>query len=156
MVTILPKVRTDAVDILKREHRTFAKQFQALFAAHSARRRDELITRICSELKIHFAIEEDIFFPAFIYATQDTLTRCVAHIHRESAKSLIDEIEKLDPVDAEFLARARALSRMISHHSNEAEKPNGIFDEARTSDMDWARIGIALLQRQPALKKYAD
>jgi len=152
----VPRIRVDAVEILKREHRTFARQFQALFAAHSAHRRRELATQLCNELKIHFALEEDIFFPAFVYATQDTLTRCVAFIHHESAKSLIEEIEGLDPVDSEFLGRAHALSRMISHHSNEAERPNGIFDEARTADMDWTRVGTALLERKQALERYAD
>jgi hypothetical protein len=149
----VPKAAVDAIEILKGEHRRLAEQFREFFSSRAESRRHDLITEICDDLKLHIAVEGDIFYPAYLCATQDSLTHFVAFVNHESAKKLIEEIENADPADEEFSTKVYALSRMVAHHSNEAEKPNGMFEEAQMSRMDRNAIGRALLMRKLELSE---
>ena len=57
---------TDAIALLKADHRQVATWFKQYEHTRSADRKQALATRICSALKIHTEIEEEIFYPAFL------------------------------------------------------------------------------------------
>jgi hypothetical protein len=99
-------------------------------------------------LKAHTTIEEEIFYPAFLEATEDKSIHHEAEVEHEGAKKLIDEIEAAGPDDDYFDARISVLSEMINHHVNEEEKRGGMFAKARSSDMDLESLGEQLKQRK--------
>src|SRR3546814_3798648 len=58
---------------------------------------------VCSsDLKAHTIIEEEIFYPAFLEATDDKDIHHEAEVEHEGAKHLIGEIEAAGPDDDYF------------------------------------------------------
>jgi hypothetical protein len=142
----------DAIALLKADHREVEGWFKQFKATKSEAQRGKLAEKICEALKIHTTIEEEIFYPAFLAATQDRDMHHEAEVEHEGAKRLIAEIEATHPGDDYYEARVSVLSEMIKHHVKEEEQPGGMFAEARKSDMDLDDIGEQLQQRKAQLK----
>lgn len=140
--------RDDAIALLKADHREVERLFGEFGGARSADRKSELATRICSALRVHTAIEEEIFYPAFLEATEETEIHHEAEIEHEGAKRLIDEIESTGPDDDHFEARVTVLREMIRHHVKEEEQRNGMFSKAQSSEMDLRSLGRQLEERK--------
>jgi len=142
----------DAVALLKADHRQVAEWFAEFEKARTASRRQTLSTNICSALKVHTTIEEEIFYPAFLAATENLSLHHEAVVEHDSAKKLIAEIEAMSPTDDYFVAKMTVLSEMIKHHVKEEEQAGGMFAQARKSDMDLLVIGEELASRKQALE----
>ena len=146
----------DAVALLKADHRQVEEWFGQFEETESADRKQELATNICNALTVHATIEEEIFYPAFLEATDDTDMHHEAEIEHEGAKRLIAEIEASSPDDEYFGSKVKVLSEMIKHHVNEEEQPEGMFAEARDSDMDLAALGEQMAARKAELESSTD
>jgi hypothetical protein len=102
-------------------------------------------------LRAHTTIEEEIFYPAFLEATDDKDLHHEAAVEHDGAKKLIAEIEAATPDDEYFDARVTVLSEMIKHHVKEEEQRGGMFAEARDSNMDLDELGRQLQQRKATI-----
>jgi hemerythrin superfamily protein len=142
----------DAIALLKADHRQVEEWFEQFQKARTDDRKQELATRICNALKAHTTIEEEIFYPAFLEATEDDDTHHEAIVEHSGAKKLIAEIEKSSPADEYFDAKLKVLSEQIKHHVKEEEQPGGMFAEARKSDMDLDALGEQLAARKSELE----
>ncbi|HTK73427.1 MAG TPA: hemerythrin domain-containing protein, partial [Croceibacterium sp.] len=68
----MPKEQfTDAIMLLKNDHRTVEDLFSKFQKASGKDRKWQLAQQICNELKIHAMIEEEIFYPACQSAVED-------------------------------------------------------------------------------------
>ncbi|MET0984151.1 MAG: hemerythrin domain-containing protein [Steroidobacteraceae bacterium] len=143
----------DAVTLLKGDHREVEGWFQEFEKARSDKRKVDLATRICTALKVHTQIEEEIFYPAFIEATQDEDMHHEAVVEHDGAKKLIAQIEASGPDDDYYDAKVKVLSEMIKHHVKEEEQRGGMFAEAKQSDMDLQALGERMSERKAALMK---
>jgi hypothetical protein len=141
----------DAISLLKADHREVEGWFEQFEKARSDDRKLELANKICTALKVHTLIEHEIFYPAFLEATQEEDIHHEAEIEHESAKKLIAEIEGSGPQDEYYDARVTVLSEMVKHHVNEEEKRDGMFAKARKSDMDLVALGEQLATRKQEL-----
>jgi len=148
--------RDDAIALLKADHREVERMFSEFESARSHDRKSDLATRICSALRVHTTIEEEIFYPAYLEATRDTEIHHEAEIEHEGAKRLIDEIESTGPDDDHFEARISVLQEMIRHHVKEEERSSGMFSKARASGMDLRALGRQLEERKLELKGESD
>jgi hypothetical protein len=142
----------DAIALLKADHRQVEKWFAEFKRARASNRKARLAGQICNALKVHTTIEEEIFYPAFLAATQDQDMHHEAEVEHVGAKRLIRTIEETDPEDDYFAARVKVLSEMIKHHVKEEEKPGGMFSEARKSAMDLDELGARLKARKSQLE----
>jgi hemerythrin superfamily protein len=142
----------DAIALLKADHRQVEEWFEQFKKARTEDRKQELATNICEALKVHTTIEEEIFYPAFLEATDDTDLHHEAEVEHNGAKKLIAEIEASGPDDDYFDAKVNVLSEMIKHHVKEEEQPGGMFAEARKSDMDLDALGEQLAARKSELE----
>ncbi len=142
---------TDAVSLLKADHHKVKQWFEQFQNAQSADRKQALVGKICKALKVHTQIEEEIFYPAFRQATGDDDMFHEALIEHQGAKNLIAEIESSDISDEFYCSKVKVLSEMIKHHVREEEKPDGMFAEAKKSDLDLRRIGRLLAERKAQL-----
>ena len=138
----------DAISLLMADHKEVKGWFSEFEKSRSEARKQELAQKICTALKAHTTIEEEIFYPAFLEATGDKDIHHEAEVEHDGAKKLIDEIESAGPDDDYFDARVSVLSEMINHHVNEEEKRGGMFAKARSSDMDLDSLGEQLKQRK--------
>jgi hypothetical protein len=141
----------DAIALLKADHRTVAGWFKAYEVSRSGTRKAKLAQQICSALKVHTQIEEEIFYPAFIAATGDKPMHHEAVVEHAGAKALIAQIEASGPWEDYFDAKIKVLSEQIKHHVKEEEQPGGMFAEARKSDMDLVVIGRKMVARKKEL-----
>lgn len=145
------KSRKDAIAVLKADHREVEGWFAQFGKTRSTERKQGLAARICSALRVHTTIEEEIFYPAFLQATADKDLHHEAEVEHAGAKKLIAEIEDCRPDDEYFDAKVTVLSEMIKHHVKEEEQPGGMFAEARKADMDLGVLGARLLARKKEL-----
>jgi hemerythrin superfamily protein len=141
----------DAIAILKADHRQVEEWFSQ-FAHASKARKQQLADRICEALTVHTLIEEEIFYPAFLDATEDKGTHHEAVVEHAAAKRLIEEIRGMSAADDYFDAKVTVLCEMIKHHVKEEEQPGGMFAEARKSDMDLHELGEQLQARKKQLQ----
>jgi hypothetical protein len=150
-----PGAGKDAIKLLKADHRQVEGWFSQVQKAKKPERKQELAEKICKALKVHTKIEEEIFYPAFLAATQDTDMHHEAEVEHAGAKRLIGEIEAMGPDDEYYDAKLKVLSEMIKHHVKEEEQPGGMFAEARKSDMDLDDLGQRMTARKKELESQA-
>ena len=147
---------TDAIALLKADHRTVEELFASFEKASGDGRKEKIARQICTELKIHTMIEEEIFYPAFEgKIEQDILDE--AYVEHDGAKVLINEIEARSPDDEFYDAKVKVLQEEIEHHVKEEEKQHGnIFQQARAADVDLEALGERMAARKAELKKQAE
>ncbi len=126
--------------------------FSKFDKATAASRKQQLASNICDALTVHTTIEEEIFYPAFLEATEDKDLHHEAVVEHDGAKKLIAQIRDMSPDDDYFDAKVTVLSEMIKHHVKEEEQPGGMFAEARKSEMDLSALGEQLLARKRELQ----
>jgi len=143
----------DAIALLKADHRQVEQWFEEFCKSRSDQKKADLAKRICEALTIHTTIEEEIFYPAFIEATDEKDLHHEAEVEHAGAKTLIAQIEKSGPQDDYFDAKVTVLSEMIKHHVKEEEQRDGMFAKARASDMDLEALGERMQERQAELQK---
>ena len=143
----------DAIALLKADHRQVEDWFGQFEKTEDGDRKQELAEQICTALKVHTIIEEEIFYPAFLEATDETDIHHEAEVEHEGAKKLIAEIEQITSEDEYFDPKVKVLSEMIKHHVKEEEKSGGMFSKARESDMDLDALGERLAARKAELEE---
>lgn len=143
--------REDAIGLLKADHREVEGYFEAFEKARSDDRKQQLAEKICRALTVHTTIEEEIFYPAFLEATEEEDLHHEAAVEHDGAKKLIAEIESSGPDDDYYDAKVTVLSEMIKHHVNEEEKRDGLFAKSRQSEMDLEALGEQLAARKAEL-----
>ena len=147
--------RSDAISVLKADHRQVEEWFSQFKKSKISSKKQQLASAICEALIAHATIEEEIFYPAFLAATEDRDLHHQAVVEHDGAKKLIAQIRDMSPDDDYFDAKVTVLSEMIKHHVKEEEQPGGMFAEANKSDMDLRGLGEQLLARKKELTSQA-
>lgn len=146
---------TDAIALLKADHRKVEDLFEEFEKASDKRRKRALAEEICTELKIHTAIEEEIFYPAFRGRIEEA-TLNEAYVEHDGAKVLINDIVAASAGDDFFEAKVKVLSEEIEHHVKEEERPSdGMFAQCRDTDVDLVALRDALMARKEELMAQA-
>jgi len=142
----------DAIALLKADHRAVEELFDKFDATDSKTKQKSLATEICTELVIHTTIEEEIFYPALKGKIDDDLLE-ESYVEHDGAKLLIGQILAGEPGDDFYQAKVTVLSEEIAHHVEEEERPKeGMFAQARDSDLDLVALGAAMAARKEELK----
>lgn len=139
---------TDAVKLLKQDHREVEDLFETFEKARSKDRKTELAKKICDALRVHMQVEEEIFYPACRgIVDDDQLDEGV--VEHDSARKLIAEIEKMAPGDDLYDAKMTVLSEQVDHHVEEEE--DEVFPTVKKSDLDLVSIGEQMRRRKAEL-----
>ena len=141
----------DAVALLKADHRKVAGLFEKFEAAKGAASKRKLVEEICTELCVHTAIEEEIFYPACKGEVEkDVLDE--AYVEHDGAKALLAELIEGSPSDAFYDAKVHVLSEMIEHHVEEEEKRSeGLFAQAKAAGLPVDDLGVRMQARKDKL-----
>lgn len=141
---------TDAIALLKADHRTVEALFEKFESARDDRKQ-ALAQQICNELKIHTTIEEEIFYPALKGKIEEE-TYTEAYVEHDAAKLLINDIMASSPEDDFFDAKVKVLSEEIKHHVHEEEaRSEGMFAQAREAGLDMVALRDEMLARKMEL-----
>ena len=146
---------TDAIALLKADHRTVEDLFEK-FESASEGKKQAIAEQICNELKIHSMIEEELFYPAFRGKIEDD-TLNEAYVEHDGAKVLINDIMSGTGDDDFYDAKVKVLSEEIKHHVKEEEmREEGMFAQCRETDVDLVALRDALMARKQELMAQAE
>ena len=147
---------TDAIALLKADHRAVEELFSSFENARGQERKQRLAEEICTELKIHAMIEEEIFYPAFRGKIEDD-TLDEAYVEHDGAKLLINDI-MAGGADEEFYdAKVKVLQEQIEHHVEEEEmRGEGMFAQCRETDVDLVALRDQMAARKADLTQQAE
>jgi hemerythrin superfamily protein len=143
----------DALELLTGDHnevRGLVKDFES---AGGDAAKAAVAARIIALLKVHTAIEEEIFYPAVreeAAKAEDLVIEGVEEHH--VVKVLIGEIEALDPSDEAWEAKVTVMTENVDHHAGEEE--DEMFPKVRESlgDVRLEELGAQLARRRAELQ----
>lgn len=145
------KTTVDAIDLLKQDHdkveRAF-KQFEKM-DRHDADACRRLIRSVCEDLKVHTALEEEVFYPALRQAIDDQNLLNEAAVEHETAKMLIEQLDNMAADDPSYYATFTVLGEYVRHHVKEEQ--GEMFPEAKKSKLDLAALGERMRSRKDEL-----
>jgi hemerythrin-like domain-containing protein len=144
-----PTDAPDAITLLVADHREAADLFDRYEAAGDDAEKGALASQICLALKVHTQIEEELFYPPARDETGDADLLDEAVVEHMGVKTLIAQIEAMQPGQPLYDAKVKVLSEQVRHHVEEEESE--LFPEAREAGLDLAAIGLALAARKAEL-----
>jgi hypothetical protein len=148
--------KQDATQLLTQDHREVEALFAKFEKASGDGAKERIARQICTELKIHSMIEEEIFYPALRGKIEDD-DLDEAMVEHDGAKVLINDIEAGEPDDQFYDAKVKVLQEEIEHHVREEEKMHGnMFQQARATDVDLDALGEQMAARKAELKQLAE
>ena len=141
----------DGLKLLASDHRNVEDLFARFEKASGTSTKEKLVKEICTELKIHSQIEEEIYYPEIRgKVEEDALDE--AYVEHDSAKLLINELEAAEPDEAFYDAKVKVLQELIEHHVKEEEKErDNLFQQTRAADIDLEALGERLAARKAEL-----
>jgi hemerythrin-like domain-containing protein len=151
----VPKSRTktmlDAIDLLKQDHDKVEKAFKDF---EKADRQDpeacrQLIETVCDDLKVHTALEEEIFYPAVREAIEDQDLLNEAAVEHETARMLIEQLENMGSDDPNYFATFTVLGEYVRHHVKEEQ--GEMFPAAKKARLDLESLGERMRARKREL-----
>ena len=146
----MPKTKTptDAIALLKADHRKVEELFEKFQSAKGSERKAALAKQICTELMIHATIEEEIFYPACKDAVEEDQMN-QAYVEHDGAKVMIAELLGSGPDQQFYDAKMTVLSEEIKHHVKEEERRGeGVFAQAREAGLDMEALGERMAARK--------
>ena len=145
----------NAIKMLKDDHDAVKKLLGELerTTERGVKTREELFTRIKSDLTVHEIIEEEIFYPALKEHPRAKEIVLEAYEEHNVVDTLMGEISALPFDDEKWGAKAKVMKENIEHHIEEEEgemfrKARQVFDEAELED-----LGRRMEQRRKAASR---
>jgi hemerythrin-like domain-containing protein len=116
---------TDAIVLLKNEHREIRKAFRAFEKAgeRAYATKGRLVDRIIELLTIHTYIENEVMYPGvrnLLPEVEDDILESYEEHH--VADVLVLELSMMKPDDERFTAKTTVLIENVEHHMDEEEK----------------------------------
>lgn len=143
--------KSDAIALLIDDHKKVKKLFKDFEKVKEGNVEDkvELVQKTLMELKVHTAIEEEIFYPAVRAAIDDDDLMNEAEVEHDSAKDLIGQIESMEPEDPMYDARFTVLGEYVNHHVEEEQEE--MFAKVKKAKLDLTALGNEMLTRKQSL-----
>jgi hypothetical protein len=146
----------NAIAMLRQQHRQIQQQFARYEQEMSESQWGVAVRDALTTLKMHMEVEEEVFYPAYLDATDDQERHHDAMVEHEAAKKLIEDIEYSDPADEYFEAMMRLLFKIVRAHISEEEAPGGMFDTARRAGIDLKKLAKSMAAKQAELEETAE
>ena len=130
--------RNEIVDMLKDDHQRAKKSFRRFGKLDARRDADEcrqLVEQTCAELKVHTALEEELFYPALRSLLKEADLIDEAEVEHATAKQLIARLEGMQPDDEKYSAIFTVLGEYVNHHIKEEETE--MFPKVGRAKGDW-------------------
>ena len=130
----------NAIQLLKDDHKKVRGLLAELVAttARGTKKRSQLLAKIAEELRVHVAIEEEIFYPAFKAAGEksddDQMYFEALEEHRAAGELVLPDLEKTEAGGEKFRRLLRAHERARDHQIEvdaELDQPVDDFAHAR-------------------------
>ena len=137
-----------AVVLLKEDHDRVKELFDRFEAAKSRPAKVKIVRAALTELKVHAAVEEELFYPA-VRAKVGKEVMNEADEEHHVAKLLVAELDKMDGSESHFDAKFTVLAENVRHHIKEEE--GEMLPKARTVKLDFAELAEKMATRKETL-----
>jgi hemerythrin-like domain-containing protein len=142
-----------AIDLLKEDHdkvKKAFKEFEKMDRSDTETCR-QVVRTVCEDLRVHTTLEEEIFYPAVREAIEDEDIMNEAAVEHETAKTLIDQLENMEPDDPNYFATFTVLGEYVMHHVKEEE--GEMFPQAKKAkELDLEALGEQMRARKGELQ----
>jgi hypothetical protein len=111
--------------------------------------RGGLARRLCAELAVQLAVEDEVFYPALRAAMHDARLIDVAEVEHECLRELTGRVVEMAPDDPMFDARVLVIGELFELHL--AREAHELHPAAMRSPLDFHDIAMQLMQRRDDL-----
>lgn len=144
----------DAIALLKEDHKKVKELFDKFEKAKSSEQKEQIAREAIKELKVHTAIEEEIFYPTVREALgqeeeNEELLNEASEEHRV-AKTIIEALDGKEIADdKDFEAKFTVLAENVRHHIKEEE--GELFPASKEADLNLKELGEKMMERKEQL-----
>ncbi len=139
-----------AIAILIRDHDRVKDLFDRFEKGASAAGKEKIIAEALNELKIHAAIEEEIFYPAVRRELEKDVMNEADEEHHV-ARVLIAELDRDGRGDDHRDAKFTVLAESVRHHIKEEE--GEMLPKAKGLKIDFEALGQQMIARKKELQR---
>jgi hypothetical protein len=125
-----------AIALLKADHLELLERFARFSTLRYPQEREQEWQALSEAIKRHMAVEAEVFYPAFLDATEDSLLHFVATVGHEKIAAEMRDVIEGHTASTHFVSRVRAIKKVFIHHVSDMEKDGGMFDEACRSTIN--------------------
>src|SRR5258706_4376280 len=111
----------DALEMLREDHRKVQEMFEQFERSEDPQAKQQICAEALTALKVHAALEEELFYPAVREVSDDEEKVDEALEEHHVAKLLASELEEMDAGDDHFDAKFKVLAESVKHHIEEEE-----------------------------------
>jgi hemerythrin-like domain-containing protein len=125
------KNENDPIELLKTDHRRFENLLKEGEATteRAKKTRRQILTSLTSELNVHEALEEKIFYPALQPHAEAHDLVLESFQEHHVADQIVKELHEVDKDDEQWGAKFKVLKENVEHHISEEE--NKLFPVAK-------------------------
>ena len=144
----------DPVAMLKDDHKNVKALFDQFEGTDDEEQQMQIAKEAINELKLHAAIEEEIFYPSVGAMVDDTEVMAEATQEHHVVHFLIDELEgqKLD--HDTFHAKFIVLAENVRHHIKEEE--GEMMPKIDSDETEMGELGARMAERKQELMENPD
>ena len=137
-----------AATMLKEDHDRVKALFDRFETAKGRPSKKKIVRDTLTELKIHAAIEEELFYPAVRKSVGKDLMNEADEEHHV-AKLLIAELEAMNGSESHFDAKFMVLAENVRHHIKEEE--HEVLPKAKAAKLDFEALADKMQRRKESL-----
>lgn len=148
----MTKDKSDAIELLKADHReveTLFKKYEAAKEADKKQEKYEIARQVCAALLVHMELEEMLFYPAAqeVISKEELVDEAI--VEHKGAKTIIKELGSTSIDSSMFDAKVSVLCEQIQHHVDEEE--NQLFPMVSESELDLEELGEKITKQKEQL-----
>ena len=137
-----------AVALLKEDHARVKDLFDRFESTKSRAAKIKIVREALVELKVHAAIEEELFYPSVRKPVGKELMNEADEEHHV-ARLLIAELDAMDGSESHFDAKFLVLAENVRHHIQEEE--GEMLPRAQKARLDFAALAEKMTARKEKL-----
>jgi hemerythrin superfamily protein len=140
-----------ATQMIRQDHKKVEGLFNKFEQTKGADAKRSLAENAMTELEVHAALEEEIFYPAVEREVEDAASMISeAREEHQTVKQLIAELKGMEEVDEEFESQFSELMENVQHHVEEEE--NEMLPKVEESGLDLQSLGDQMSERRQSLQ----
>lgn len=139
----------EATALLIADHKLVSGLFADYEKASTKAMKKKLVSQICLELSVHAQVEEEIFYPAVKKALNDHELVPEVTVEHASLKTLIAQVENVEPDGEMYDAKIKVLSEYVKHHVKEEQ--DEMFPKAKATHLNMVELGDKITARKQEL-----
>jgi hypothetical protein len=139
-----------AIAMLKEDHEKVKTLFDQFEKAQSRPAKKKIVRQALEELKIHAALEEELFYAAVRKPVGKEIMNEADEEHHV-AKLLIAELDVMDGSESHFDAKFMVLAENVRHHIQEEE--GEMLPQAQKAKIDFPALAEKMMRRKQRLSQ---